>query len=183
MREILEVMVRLMAPILSFTADEIWAHMRKDQGKSNVHTDLFVPVKQEFRDPALSERWENILKVRKEVTKALETARKEKRIGHSLDAAVTIGLPHEQMQLLQPYREMLKYLFIVSSVDMKPTQEVAGGVESEEMAGIRIAVESSREPKCERCWVHDASAGRQADPPGVCARCRKALEEMGSIAK
>ncbi|MDD5207357.1 MAG: class I tRNA ligase family protein, partial [Desulfobacterales bacterium] len=177
MREILEVLVRLMAPILSFTADEIWTHMRKDQGKSNVHTDLFVPVKQEFRDPALSERWENILKVRKEVTKALETARKERKIGHSLDAALTIGLPPEQMQFFQPYREMLKYLFIVSSVDMKPAEEVTGGVESEEMAGVRIQVESSREPKCERCWVHDASAGQKADPPGLCTRCREILKE------
>ncbi|PKN63159.1 MAG: isoleucine--tRNA ligase [Deltaproteobacteria bacterium HGW-Deltaproteobacteria-15] len=177
MREILEVLVRLMAPILSFTADEIWTHMRKDQGKSNVHTDLFVPVKQEFRDPPLSERWESILKVRKEVTKALETARKERKIGHSLDASLTIGLPPEQMQFFQPYREMLKYLFIVSSVDMKPAEEVPGGVESEEMAGVRIQVESSREPKCERCWVHDASAGQEAEPPGLCARCREALKE------
>ncbi|RJR38567.1 MAG: isoleucine--tRNA ligase [Desulfobacteraceae bacterium] len=182
MREILEVLVRLMAPILSFTADEIWTHMKKDQGNS-VHTELFIPVKKEFRDPSLAERWENILKVRKEVTKALETARKERMIGHSLDAALTIGLPSEQMEFFRPYQEMLKYLFIVSSVHTKPAEEVTGGVESEEMPGVRIRVDSSREPKCERCWVHDSSAAQKADPPGLCSRCRKALEEMGLTKK
>ncbi|MBW2205761.1 MAG: isoleucine--tRNA ligase, partial [Deltaproteobacteria bacterium] len=93
--EILEVLVRLMAPILSFTADEIWGNMEGAERLHSVHMDLFVPVKAEYRDQDLAGRWENIIRVRKEVTKALELARKEKRIGHSLDAAVIIGLPEK----------------------------------------------------------------------------------------
>jgi isoleucyl-tRNA synthetase len=182
MREVLETLVRLMAPILSFTADEIWEYMMRDEGRSNVHTELFLPVKEEWRDPALAERWENILKIRREVTRTLETARKERRIGHSLDASVVLGLSSEQMELVRPYEEELKSIFIVSSVQVRRSEEVEGGVESEELAGLRVLVEPSREPKCARCWVHDESAGQPAEPPGLCSRCRRALDEMGSSA-
>jgi isoleucyl-tRNA synthetase len=182
MREILETLVRLMAPVLSFTADEIWRHMTPDE-RSNVHMELFRPVKQEFRDPVLAERWENILKVRKEVTKALETARKERRIGHSLDADLILGLPPEQVEFFNSYKDTLKYIFIVSSVQLRNTEEVTGGVASEEMPGIRVLVEPSRNPKCERCWVHDVSAGQPAKPPGLCNRCRESLKEMGLTGK
>ena len=109
----------------------------------------------------------------------LEKARKEKKIGHSLDAAVTIGLPSEQLVFFGAYSAQLKFIFIVSSVELKETEEVSGGEESEEYPGFRCVVTPSQKPRCERCWVHDETAGQAAEAPGLCRRCREALEEIG----
>jgi len=181
MNEILEVLVRLMAPILSFTADEIWQYM-KDKGRApSVHADLFVPVKEEYKDPDVAERWDTIMGVRKEVTKALEIARKGKMIGHSLDASVLLGLSDELTDLLAPYEDQLRSLFIVSSVEMAPIEDVEGGFEGEERKGVRVKVAPSEDKKCERCWVHDPTTGVDHGHPTVCKRCLKALSEMGYI--
>ncbi|MBW1771302.1 MAG: isoleucine--tRNA ligase [Deltaproteobacteria bacterium] len=177
--EILEVLVRLMAPILSFTADEIWGNMEGAERLHSVHMDLFVPVKAEYRDQDLAGRWENIIRVRKEVTKALELARKEKRIGHSLDAAVIIGLPEKLLDALKPYQEQLRAIFIVSSVQTVPAEEMSEGFESDEISGLRVSVAPSKAPKCDRCWVHDHSIGESRENPTICARCQEALLEVG----
>lgn len=178
MNEILEVLVRLMAPILSFTADEVWQHMKGKERPMSVHTDLFVPVSDSYKDAELTRRWENIIAVRKEVTKALELARKEKEIGHSLDASVTLGLSSELMERLSPYQDQLRYIFIVSSVDMVETNEIEDGLESETIPGLKIKVSPSSDPKCERCWVHDPTVGDDNNQPTICKRCLNALDEI-----
>jgi isoleucyl-tRNA synthetase len=174
LHEILEVLVRLMAPVLSFTADEIWQAMG---GRSpSVHMETFLPVKEEYKNEALAERWEHILKVRKEVTKALEMERKNKTIGHSLEASLTLGLPADLLARLEPYREALPFLFIVSSVTTFPLEQVTAGYEAE---GIRVKVEISKDPRCERCWVHDPTVGKNHEQAGLCKRCLDALAEVG----
>jgi len=183
MKEILEVLVRLMAPILSFTADEIWQSLRDDGRSPSVHMDLFIPVRKEYQDPDLAARWESLLKVRKEVTKALEIARRERSIGHSLDASVTLGLPADLMEQLAPYRAELNAVFIVSSARLVPSGEVEAGYESEEIQGLKVKVSASEDPKCERCWVHDPTVGEKSDHPTICRRCGGALEEMGYATK
>ena len=175
---ILEVIVRLMAPILSFTADEIWQHMKGKERLPSIHAELFVPSNDTYRDPELSSRWEHIIAVRKEVTKALELARKDKKIGHSLDASVTLGLSTELMEKLAPYRDQLGAIFIVSSVDMKEVDKVENSLESENVPGLRIRVSRSPDPKCERCWVHDPTVGHDSNHPTVCKKCLLALTEM-----
>jgi isoleucyl-tRNA synthetase len=179
MNEILEVLVRLMAPILSFTADEVWQYMKGDERPPSVHMDLFIPLKEEYRDPELAARWENILRVRKEVTKALEIARKAKEVGHSLDAAVTIGLPADLREKLDPYKDQLRYIFIVSSVDLVPAEDLDGGFESEEIEGLKVKVRPSGDQKCERCWIHDPSVGDDTQHPTICKRCGEAIREIG----
>ncbi len=181
MNEILEVLVRLMAPILSFTAEEIWQYREGEGRVPSVHADLFIPVKEEYKDPELTDRWDTIIGVRKEVTKALEIARKAKMIGHSLDASVLLGLSDELMDLLGPYENELKFLFIVSSVEMVPINEVGGGFEGEEMQGVKVKVAPSEDKKCERCWVHDPTTGMDHEHPTICRRCLKALSEMEAI--
>jgi isoleucyl-tRNA synthetase len=182
MNEILEVLVRLMAPVLTFTAEEVWEHMRGPGRLPSVHADLFVPVKKEYRDPKLAERWDAILQVRKEATRALEIARKEKKIGHSLDATVTLGLPPNLMEQLHPYKDHLRSIFIVSSVEMLPTEKVENALESEEIKGLKIKVGPSVDQKCERCWVHDPTTGGDNRHPAICRRCLEALQEMGYVA-
>jgi isoleucyl-tRNA synthetase len=183
MNEILELLVRLMAPILSFTADEIWEYMNDEGRASSVHADLFIPLKEEYKDPELADRWDNIIKVRREVTKALEVARRDKMIGHSLDASVTLGLPDKLLDKLSPYKDQLRSLFIVSSVRMMPAKKVEGGLESEEISGLRVKVVPSDDSKCERCWVHDPTVGDDHQYTTICKRCLDALTEMGVTAK
>ena len=176
MNEILETLVRLMAPVLSFTADEIWQYMGGEDRSSSVHADLFVPLKKEFLNPELANRWDEILVVRKEVTKTLELGRKEKIIGHPLDAAVTLGLSSELKENLKPYADQLRSIFIVSSVKLADIEQVEGGSESETVPGLKVMVAPSTDPKCERCWMHDASVGDDDENPTICKRCRDVLD-------
>jgi isoleucyl-tRNA synthetase len=178
MNEILEVLVRLMAPILSFTADEIWQYMKGKNRTVSVHADLFAPVNDLYEDKDLADRWDDILKVRKEVTKALELSRKEKTIGHSLDALVTLGLSSKLMERLTPYKDQLRSVFIVSAVDMKEIEGVGDIAESETVPGLKIRITPSEDTKCERCWVHDPTVGEDGGHPGICRRCLDALAEM-----
>ena len=178
MHEILEVLVRLMAPVLSFTAEEIWQYMRGEGRGPSVHADLFLPVREDYRDPELAARWESILAVRKEITKALEMARRDKKIGHSLDAAVTLGLSPERLKPLGDQAELLRTLAIVSSLEIVGVDSVGDGISSEILEGVRIKVVPSTAAKCERCWVHDRAVGQDQDQPTLCARCRQALTEM-----
>ena len=178
MHEILETLVRLMAPVLSFTADEIWQYMTGKERPASVHVDIFLPLKEEYRDTELAERWEEIISVRKEVTKVLELARKEKSIGHPLDASVKLGLSPQLAERLAAYKDQLRSIFIVSSVDLVEIDQIEGGVESETMPGLKVEVSPSLDLKCERCWIHDPSVGDDKNHPNTCERCRNVLDEI-----
>ena len=183
MNEILQVLVRLMAPILSFTADEVWQYMEDKDKSPSIHADLFIPVKKEYKDPSLAARWEEIIKIRKEITKALEIARKEKVIGHSLNASVTLGVTPKIETLLNPYKEELRTICIVSAVHLVPTETVEGAFESEDVDGLRIRIAPSEDPKCERCWVHDPTVGENNRHITICKRCVEALNETRSTSE
>jgi len=178
MSEILEVLVRLMAPVLSFTADEIWEHMDGKERPPSVHADCFRPVNDALRNPGLEKVWEEIISVRKEVTRVLELARKEKRIGHSLDASVRLGVSKKLFELLNNYTYELKSIFIVSSVELVDIDQMEGGHESETLPGLKVAVSPSSDAKCERCWIHDPSIGDDTSHPTICLRCRDVLKEI-----
>jgi isoleucyl-tRNA synthetase len=183
MNEILESLVRLMAPVLSFTADEVWKVMASTDLSPSVHADLFLPIKEEYKDADLAERWEHIIQVRKEVTRVLELSRKDKVIGHSLDASVTLGLSPELMSRLDPYRDQLRAIFIVSSVRLIPLDELEDGIEGLDIKEVRVKVTPSQDTKCERCWVHDPTTGGDGDYPTICNRCLDSLKEMGYVGK
>ena len=178
MNEILETLVRLMAPILSFTADEIWQHMNGTGRPASIHADLFIPVNKSYKDSALAERWETIIAVRKEATKALELARKEKKIGHPLDASVTIGLPSEIMAALTPYKDLFRTILIVSSAELVEAGQLETGIESETIPGLMVSVSPSSDQKCERCWIHDPTVGQDSTHGTICDRCLKVLDEI-----
>ena len=114
--------------------------------------------------------------------RALEEARAAKQIGHSLDASVTLGLPVPVLDRLRPYEDQLRSIFIVSSVSIVPAHELDNAVESEEIKGLKVRVVPSEDPKCERCWVHDATVGNDNKHPTACGRCLEALREMEQAA-
>ncbi len=171
---ILTALLKLMAPILSFTAEEAWWCMPHRKSES-VHMESFPEVDPACRDEALGGRWQVILNLRGEVTKALEEARKAKVIGHPLDAMVRLALPADMQAVSFADLELLRSVFIVSKVTLEAPGDLLNAVESIEIPGVKIQVESSSAPKCERCWVRDESVGSHEDHPTLCNRCYDVL--------
>jgi isoleucyl-tRNA synthetase len=166
--EILKALTCLMAPILSFTTEEVWKSIPQEPGKAeSVHLTLFPEVKKEYLDDALNDRWERIWEIRAVVTKALEEARKEKKIGLSLDAQVHLHVPEKIFSFLQPYEKDLKFVFIVSSVTLEQ------GKDEKE---VRAEVLRAEGKKCERCWNYEVSVGRHTEHPALCQRCVEAIQ-------
>ena len=167
--EILKALTCLMAPILPFTAEEVWKYLPQEPGKAeSVHLTSFPEVKSEYLDDALNERWERIWEIRARVTKVLEEARKEKVIGLSLDAQVHLYLPEKVFPFLECYEKDLKSIFIVSSVTLHLAKD-----EKE----VRAEVSRADGKKCERCWNHDVSVGLPPKHQAICQRCVEAIEE------
>jgi isoleucyl-tRNA synthetase len=174
--EILQALSSLMAPILSFTAEEVWKYIPGESGKAeSIHLTQFPALKKEYLDDALNDRWERIWEIRAVATKALEEARKEKVIGLSLDAQVHLYLSEKDYQFLQPYREDLKFIFIVSSVTLHPAGKgPAGGAKDEKE--VRAEVLRAEGEKCERCWNYDVTVGRHERHRTICHRCIEAIQ-------
>jgi isoleucyl-tRNA synthetase len=176
---ILDAITRLMAPILCFTADEIHQYM-PGGNKISIHTLLLPEVETAWQDDALAEKWGHLLQVRGEVTKALEAARSQKLIGHSLDASVTISADKETCDLLEPYSAELRSIFIVSQVVLKENGKLENAYESTEREGLSILIRSAEGDKCERCWIHEPSVGEDKEHLTVCRRCRTTLKDINT---
>jgi len=176
---ILEAIVKLMAPILPFTADEIYKHMPLgDEKKESIHLEDMVILNNEWKDEALAVRWENIRSLRAEVTKALEEARKAKLIGHPLDAAIEILLPDTELRdIVENIGENLNDIFIVSSAILVDAVE-EGAYQGQEIDGLSITVKKAVGEKCERCWRFDTSIGEDSEHPTACGRCASALKKI-----
>jgi len=176
-----EIIARLMAPILPFTADEIWQYMPSLSGdRSSIHMSLLPEVNTAFIDDVLAARWAYLLNIRSDVTKKLEEARAQKIIGHPLDASVTISAGGDAYDALQPYADELRSILIVSKATLVKDDAVKGVSESSDVEGVRIQVEAAPGEKCERCWVHEISVGSNKEQPTVCQRCQAALTQINS---
>lgn len=162
---IMESLVLLMAPILTFTADEIWQHL-PGRHKQSVQLADWPKAKATWKDDALDSRWKALLEAREEVTWALEQARKEKTIGGSLEAAVTVYADGELFTLLKEYSEMLPALFIVSTAKLEEGSDKApGSALIGQRFPVRVLVEKSTGHKCPRCWIFTESEEE------LCPRC------------
>jgi len=174
-----EALVRLLAPVMSFTAEEVWAYLPKvaDRGES-IHLTSF-PRSEDIlgaariaEDPEQVEDWEKLRTVREEVLKALEEARNQKVIGGPLEAQVAIAAAEPVYSLLARYRDQLRYVFIVSAVTL---EEAVSGNGS---GGIAVKVNRAEGKKCERCWNYSTHVGGDASYPTVCERCVAVLREI-----
>jgi isoleucyl-tRNA synthetase len=178
MWRICEAMVRLLAPILSFTCEEAWQHLPKIQGRSeSVHLALF-PSAGEIVGSGVAEHdetqekdWTALRSVRDEVLKALEEARNSKLIGGGLEAQVHLTAPEPLSSLLKRYESQLRYLFIVSAVTL--TQGSGNGT-----GGVKVEVKKADGQKCERCWNYSVHVGEDKHYPTVCERCSAVLKEL-----
>lgn len=170
---ILSALTRIIAPMISFTAEEIWQampHLASDNKKS-VFLNPLPEVRPEWSFPELEAHWDRLFALRDDVMKALELARAEKLIGKSLDADLTIyATDAEVCGLLDSFgEEALKTVFIVSDVKVKNEAAPAGAF-TETQSGIGVLVEASQAERCDRCWLHDKNAVSDGDGH-LCPRC------------
>jgi isoleucyl-tRNA synthetase len=175
---LLKGLVGLMAPILSFTADEVWSCLPADDKEAeSIHLTQFPVFDPPLVDEAMDQRWKTLLDLRGEVTKALEQARRLQVIGHPLDARVILHLPDSLISSISPYAEFLSTLFIVSQVELTHETESPKGFASSEFPGLSIEIDKAFGEKCERCWNFRTEVGRFSDHPTLCSRCHQAIEQ------
>lgn len=179
MYRILDALVRLMAPVLSFTAEEVWRYIPKGQnGPASVHLADFPAMEERYLNEALRNRWDRIQAIRSYAAKILENARRDKVIGHSLDAAVSLYVDDDIAQFLKGYAGQLRDIFIVSCVEVKPLAEAPeNAARSEEVNGLAVTVSSAPGEKCGRCWTYSLSVGGDEDHPALCARCSAVVRD------
>ncbi len=197
---IADALARLLAPVLSFTADEIWENLPEVKARAaaavgapppegaggeaaadgadesaavppSVHVAEFPVVLSAAREAGLLERWSRLFEVRDVVLRGLEEARTAKLIGSGLEAHVRLEARRPTYELLESYREELRYLFIVSQVSLTLLEEEAG-------EDLRVTVERAAGRKCERCWNYSKLVGEFTRYPTACERCVEALAEI-----
>ncbi len=177
--KITSALVRIITPILVFTAEEIWKFLPKASGDpASVHMAEF-PSEGELRGGVAENvvaAWELLAKVRPEVLKALEAARNDKKINSGLEAKVLLQARPDTEATLRRYKPLLPALFIVSQVDFYPAG--VAGFQSEVVPGLSVIVQKADGKKCERCWNYSAHVGENARYPTVCERCTEALAEI-----
>ncbi len=179
---ILNSLARLSAPVLSFTADEVWRYTPGEKTES-VHLTTFP--KAEFMDGAIEEKWDRLLLLRDDILKALEIPRKDKFIGSSLEAGVGIYAEEGTREFIAENLELLKTLAIVSHIELldESPENARYGFKSADIPGVILAVTKAPGEKCERCWNYRTTVGVNPDYPSICDRCIENLKHWGSIPK
>lgn len=164
---ILDALVKILTPMISFTAEEIWSAMNHTE-KENVESPMLAdyPVSNdEWDNKEIAEKWDKIIKVKNIVAKDLELARAEKTIGNSLDAKVTIYAEGEEYKFLKENEELIKLVLIVSGLEIQENNR-----KQEEKLGVKV--EHATGEKCERCWMYNDHL-----EDGLCPRCKEVLEK------
>jgi isoleucyl-tRNA synthetase len=175
---IVNALTKLLAPILSFTAEEVWGYITHLEGEDafSVFCNDMPSFEEKYDFSDIEEKYESLFNLRDGVMKALELARAEKSIGKSLEAAVAIyaGADSEAMKLFKQFESILPDIFIVSKVTLCDGNAPDGTYFDEE-TGIYVAVSVAEGEKCVRCWMHKDDCTADEDGQHLCARCRKAV--------
>jgi len=181
---ILNHLVRLAAPVLAFTSDEIFAVMPKDaktKSAGNVHLLSWLDIPAQWQSQTakeVDEKYKLLLEIRPFVMKALEDKRKLNEIGSPLEAAVVFRSASERdLQYLESLKAQLPSLFIVSQVTVEKVSEIAVGL-SENFAKTEIIIERAQGEKCARCWNYSVHVGEDSEHPGLCERCSPVVREI-----
>ena len=167
MYKILDALVKILAPMTCFTAEEIWKYMphSASEKQESVMLTQYPEVNDEYDNKELEEKWNKIIKLKDIVSKKLEEARAEKIIGHSLNAKVTIYANANNYEFLKNNQELLMTVFIISDLQLKKSDEE-----------MKVEVEQAEGQKCERCWMYSKTVGQDKDNPTICNRCSQAIK-------
>jgi isoleucyl-tRNA synthetase len=172
--EILDAFTRLLAPILSFTSEEVYDAMHEGLGgqrAESVHLLLFPQQDKLQADERLLNEWEKIREVREAVLKALEESRQRGLIGNSLESKIVLSTSGETAELLQRHASDLRYIFIASQVELK---------RDETRQTIQIEVVKADGQKCERCWNYSVEIGQDKEFSTLCERCTPAVRDIAN---
>ena len=167
MYKILDALVKILAPMTCFTAEEIWKYMphSASENQESVMLTQYPEVNDEYDNKELEEKWNKIIKLKDIVSKKLEEARAEKIIGHSLNAKVTIYANANDYEFLKNNQELLMTVFIISDLQLEKSDEE-----------MKVEVEQAEGQKCERCWMYSKTVGQDKDNPTICNRCSQAIK-------
>lgn len=182
---VLEGLLKLMQPILSFTAAEAWDSLSKRTDRDSLAEGIYFhqfPEETDVNcDNAMMDKWSELLKVRSEITKALEIARRDKVIGHSLEAKVMLSVAGELSSFVASEWSTIKEISIISEMaELDPDSAIEGvRYESEEIEGFIIQVTAAPGDKCERCWIRSTTVGDNDKHPLICERCAAVVTAMG----
>jgi isoleucyl-tRNA synthetase len=176
--ELLLSLNKILAPIISFTAEEVWQYVRKIDSsiKESIHLEIMPVVNEKFIDKNLEETYEKLLEVRDDVLKAIEEARKQDLVRHPYEARVILKLPKEYKEIVEKRLDWIKFFFTVSQVELSDNPEGDVVINGESVKDSVVAVSKAKGEKCPRCWIYDESVGRNGQP--VCDRCKTQLEIM-----
>jgi len=181
MYEITAYLVRLLAPILSFTMEEVWKYMPHLPGEpESVQLTVMPTVNSTYMDVELEGKWDRILELRGLVSKALELARQQKVIGHSLNAQVDLFPTQEQYSFLEGVKDQLEAIFIVSGVELHQPDELAPewAVQAEPDSEFYVGVTLAPGEKCERCWMYSEEVGQDNEHSTLCPRCASVVKTL-----
>lgn len=180
MYEILKTLVTLVAPVLTFSAEEVWQYMPKEAGMpESVQLAEWPAAHAEYLDTGLEAKWNKILAMRGEITKALETARRNKVIGHSLDATIDIYAGEAEYALLDLIRQELSTILIVSQANIiKGIAAAPGEAYQAEELELAVTVAPATGGKCERCWTFSNTVGVQREYDTLCERCATVVVKL-----
>jgi isoleucyl-tRNA synthetase len=170
MYEVLMDLEVMLTPILSFTTEEVWQYMKKPANAPlSVQMLPWPEVKEEYINAEQEAKWDNFIAIRSEITKVLEGARREKKIGNSLDAQVELYADGEALKILKSVEKDLPTLLIVSQA--KLLEGAAQGAEATGREDLKVTVKPAAGHKCERCWIYSDTVGTDPEHPTLCARC------------
>ena len=187
---ILDALVRMIAPVLAFTSEEIWAKMPHHKGvevDSVLYNQIPQPNAEHSLTPEKDNMWDKLLRLRADVNKALELSRTDKIIGKPLEAEVTLVLDDVAAEAFEEISALdLKSLFIVSSVIVQRESSAdiadscdANCVKGIDFPGVSVYVRPSVDPKCSRCWIHNKDVGLSSEHPELCPRCVCVVSKEG----
>jgi isoleucyl-tRNA synthetase len=181
LRTALTTLVRLLAPILSFTSEEVWQAVPGGMEEESVFLSRMPEAEEFMVDEKLAETWNGLLAVREEVLSALERAREKKLIGNALEARLLLYTDDENVRnLLEDDAVSLNQLFIVSDVRLADSEgELSGDCYKGEKVSILVSTLRAEGNKCERCWTYSDSVGASAEYPDICQKCVTAVSEIG----
>ncbi|QYK13985.1 isoleucine--tRNA ligase [Shewanella rhizosphaerae] len=179
---IAEAMVRWIAPILSFTADEVWQSLPGEREEFVFTQTWFEGLVSVTLDSDLSdEYWANLITVRDEVNKAIEQARREQRVGGSLEAEVTLYADEALTESLALLGDELRFVLLTSNTQIAPLASAGDDAVETELAGLKLLVAKTEAAKCDRCWHHREDVGQVEAHPLLCTRCVTNIEGEGEV--
>ena len=182
MFHVAEALTRWLAPIISYTADEIWRYLPGERSES-VFLETWYPGLFALDSDAAMNRefWNKVMAVRVEVSKELEQMRKKGAIGASLNAEVTLYGDEQYSQVLQQLEDELHFIFITSEATVQELSGCPDDAIKTELDGLSIRVEASEHPKCVRCWHQREDVGSHPEHPELCGRCVENVAGSGEV--